>query len=214
MRESPAESALRNGDAEAAGAWVRSALPALGPEALAAPAVRHPLEFVCLPLHRSHRVGLCLHVWTGSGEVSSSVVHAHSWDLWSYVVQGTVLNQIVDVRDEPEAPDFELYTVASTGTKDEVRTSGRRVVHAPRPRQEVPAGRIYRITSGLFHRSGHRGPTATLVLGEQHEGLENLFLGPLNGYRGANSSRVRCSPAEVRALLRAITPRGPAGTGP
>ncbi|MEU6573717.1 hypothetical protein [Streptomyces sp. NPDC046805] len=202
--ESIAVRALRNGDTKAAGEWVRRALPTINPEQLPAPVIRHPLEFICFPLYRSGKVGLCLHVWPESGETSSPVVHAHSWDLWSYVVCGTAFNQMVDIREEPERPEHALYAITSVGTIDEVRATGRRVTSAPRSRQAISAGQIYRISSGLFHRSGHQGLTVTLVLGEQHEERENLVLGPLDGCPRHDAPRETCSPDEARALLQCI----------
>ncbi|MCQ0004164.1 hypothetical protein [Actinomadura madurae] len=38
-----------------------------------APAVRHPLGFLCLPVERSGDLGVCLHIWTP--EVRPSPVH-------------------------------------------------------------------------------------------------------------------------------------------
>ena len=206
--ESVAAQALRDGDTEVIGSWVRNALPAVVPERLAAPVVRHPLEFICLPLHRSGKVGLCLHVWPENDDTTSPVIHAHSWDLWSYVVCGTVQNQIVSIHDEADTPDYGLYTVTSTtGGVDEVQATGRLVTCVPRQRKDVRSGQIYRLPAGLFHRSGHRGMTATLVLGEQHEGRENLILGPLNGYPWHDSRREECSPDEARELLRRVVMR-------
>lgn len=202
--ESVAVRALRDGDTRAVGEWVRRTLPTVAPERLPAPVVRHPLEFVCFPLHRSGAVGLCLHVWTEADETSSPVIHAHSWDLCSYVVHGTALNQMVDIRDEPDRPKYGLYTVTSLGTTDEVRATGRHVTYAPGKWQEIQAGQIYRMSAGLFHRSGHRGLTATLVLGEQHEGVDNLVLAPLDGPPRPDAPRETCSPDEARALLKRI----------
>lgn len=202
--ESVAVRALRDGDTRAVGAWIRRTLPAVSPERLPAPVVRHPLEFVCFPLHRSGRVGLCLHVWAEDDETSSPVIHAHSWDLCSYVVHGTALNQLVDVRDEPERPEYALYTVTSLGRTDEVRATGRHVTFTPGDRQAIRAGQIYRMSAGLFHRSGHRGLTATLVLGEQHEGVDNLVLAPLDCPPRSDAPRETCTPGEARALLERV----------
>ncbi|MER5752356.1 hypothetical protein [Streptomyces sp. NPDC002088] len=208
--ESVAVRALRNGDTETIGGWLRDTLPTVVPEQLPAPVVRHPLEFICLPLYRYGKVGLCLHVWPDTpdtpdtDEPSSPIVHAHSWDLWSYVVCGTALNQIMAVRDETETPEHGLYAVTSAGGVDEVRATGRLVTCLPGKQQEVHAGQIYELSSGLFHRSGHRGLTVTLVLGEQREGLDNLVLGPLDGYPWHDSPRESCSPDEARALLKLI----------
>lgn len=66
---------------------------------------------------------------------------------------------------------------------------------------------ICRLTAGLFHWSGHRGLTATIVLAEHHDELGDLVLGDLDGDRRLVTRRSRCSAEEVRALLRLVFPR-------
>ncbi|MFB7508641.1 hypothetical protein [Streptomyces broussonetiae] len=196
--------ALRDGDTATVRQWAWRALHAVVPGRLAAPAVRHPLEFTCLPLHRHGDSGLCLHVWPQDEETVSPVVHAHSWDLWSYVVCGTVFNQVVTVRDDPERPAHRLYEARSVGRVDEIRATQRLVACTPQASEEIPAGRIYRLPSGVFHRSGHRGLTATIVLGEHHEGRKNLVVGPLDAAPRPDQPRVACPPHEVRTLVQLI----------
>lgn len=195
--------ALRDGDVAVLRRWVFEALPELDPEHLPAPAVRHPLEFVCLPLHRDDRHGLCLHVWEGDQSVHP-VSHAHSWELWSYVFRGTVFNQIVNVHDAVENPESRLYEVKSVGAVDEIRATGRLVKYSLDSLQEVRTGHMYRLAAGRFHRSGHRGLTATIVLGEHHEGRDNLILGDIDGEPPGSAPRTLCSAEEVRRLLRIL----------
>jgi hypothetical protein len=207
MRERELVRALRAGDVRTVEGWARTALPKIDLEQLSGPVVRHPLEFICMPLWRDEDLGLCLHVWPWEDRDSSPVVHAHSWDLWSYVVCGTVINDVMSVRDEEENPEFGLYVVTSSGRVDEFQETGRMVACAPNERQEIPAGHVYRLSSGRFHRSGHRDFTVTLVLGEQREGLDNLVLGPTDGYHGDDLPRETCSPDEARALIERIVAR-------
>ncbi|MCL8013126.1 hypothetical protein [Streptomyces sp. AS02] len=196
--------ALRDGDTATVEEWAWRALRALVPGRSAAPAVRHPLEFTCLPLYRHDDSGLCLHVWTEDDEAVSPVVHAHSWDLWSYVLCGTVFNQVVTVRDCAERPEHRLYEARSVGGVDEMRATERLVGCTPQVPQEIPAGHIYRLPSGVFHRSGHRGLSATIVLGEHHAERKNLVLGPLDVAPPPDLPRVACPPDEVRDLVQRV----------
>ncbi|MEU1179710.1 hypothetical protein ABZ464_19010 [Streptomyces sp. NPDC005820] len=196
--------ALRDGDVEAVENWIRTVLPTVVTGELPAPVVRHPLEFVCVPLRRDGELGLCMHVWPQDEEDSSPVVHAHSWDLWSYVLCGTVFNDVMHVRDDSAAPEFGLFAVTSTSRGDEFRATGRLVTCEPSERQEIAAGQVYRLASGRFHRSGHRGFTATLVLGEHREGLDSLVLAPPGGHPSPPRPRERCAPDEVRHLMTRI----------
>jgi hypothetical protein len=196
--------ALRDGDAATVREWARRALRAVVPGRPPAPATQHPLEFTCLPLYRHGDSGLCLHVWPQDEETVSPVVHSHSWDLWSYVLCGTVFNQVVTVSDCAKRPEHRLYGARSVGRVDEIRATERLVACTPRAPQEILAGQIYRLSSGVFHRSGHRGLTATIVLGEHHAERENLVLGPLDVEPRPDLPRVVCSPHEVRDLVRRI----------
>jgi hypothetical protein len=199
-------SAIRNGNAATVDRWAREMLPDLVSDDLPAPAVRHPLDFSCVPLHRGRRQGLCLHVWP-DGCDPAPTVHAHSWDLWSHVLHGTVLNQVMSVRDDDEAPESRVYEVRTVEGVDSIRATGRTVSCVPQDSQEVHAGQIYRLSAGLFHWSGHRGLTATIVLAEHHKELGNLVLGDLDGDRRLVRPRSHCSAEEVRALLRLVFPR-------
>lgn len=207
MPEGSVIRALQDGDATTVGKWARELLFSAAPEQLPAPAVRHPLDFICLPLYRCGEKGLCLHVWEEGGEVVSPVVHAHSWDLWSYVWCGTILNQVMAVNDESESPEYRLYKAENVDGVDVIRATGSLVACTPEAPQEIQAGQIYRMASGVFHRSGHRGLTATIVLGEHHEGRDNLVLGPVNGEPRNELPREACSPQEIRDLLQRIPAR-------
>jgi hypothetical protein len=201
--------ALLNGDTQTAGEWAREALPAITPERLPASIVRHPLDFVCLPLYRNSTEGLCLHVWPQDEGTMSSVVHAHSWDLWSYVVCGTVFHQIMHIHDDTGDPEYLVYRAKNVGGIDEIRATKRLVTCTPGDLQKVRAGQIYQLESGLFHRSGHQGLTATLVFGDHHEDRDNLVLGPIDRQPETDVAREICSPEEVHELLRLISATAP-----
>src|ERR1700750_91948 len=77
-------------------------------------ATRHPLGFVCIPIERSGDEGVCVHVWSESFpsvEPTTSVIHAHSWDLISHVLYGSVRNELIDVTDAPDDPTYRIFEV-------------------------------------------------------------------------------------------------------
>src|SRR5258708_14211968 len=64
--------------------WARSVLGEVADGRLPIDAVRHPLGFLCLPVERSGRFGVCLHLCPPEFTVAStttSQMHCHSWDL-------------------------------------------------------------------------------------------------------------------------------------
>jgi hypothetical protein len=181
------------------------------------PAIRHPLGFLCLPVLREGTKGVCVHLFESDSEteddgegLGSSLVHAHSWALISYVLYGRVTNRSVRVVDDPTAPTHRVYEVHSRpdGT-DEVRRTGRLVRGEPDGFAHSASGDVYVVRPGEFHTtvvSGGRS-AATLVLGETLPGRRDMSLGPLDG-EGHRSVREVCGREEtvvaVRAALRRI----------
>jgi hypothetical protein len=121
------------------------------------------------------------------------------------VFRGTIFNQTMNVHDEAKNPENRVYEVKSMGAVDEIRATGRLVRCSFDKLQEVHAGHIYRLPAGKFHRSGHHGPTATIVLGEHHKDRDNLVLGDIDGEPWSSTPRKLCSTEEVRHLLRGVS---------
>lgn len=149
------------------------------------PGVAHPLGFVCVPLHRGADAGLCLHMWpagsAGHAEPTTSEVHAHSWDLLSWVVCGCLGNQIIAVRDDTEHPTHRLFQVVSEAGGDELRATDRLVTCTPGRPEWTRAGRPYTIPAGSFHATATPpdGHAASLVLARTRPGAADLSLGGL-----------------------------------
>lgn len=173
------------------------------------PGVRHPLGFVCVPLHRGADAGLCLHMWPARAEdhadPTTSPVHAHSWDLLSWVVCGRLGNQIISVRDEPDRPTHRLFQVVSAPGGDELRATDRLVTCVPGEPEWTGAGRPYTMPAGAFHATATPpyGTAASLVLALSRPGAADLSLGGLT----LQSHRVRRHdnpPGETIDMARAV----------
>ncbi|WP_052371395.1 hypothetical protein [Amycolatopsis taiwanensis] len=146
-------------------------------------AVRHPLGFVCLPLERAGERGVCVHVWSAqlrAGQATTSTVHAHSWDLVSYVLYGRLRNELVDVADDLEAPTHRLCEVSSDAAGDEIRRTGRLVRRGGSVSEVHQRGDVYGLPAGVFHETVPEGETATVALGSGRPGAVDLALGGLH----------------------------------
>jgi hypothetical protein len=150
---------------------------------LAIRAVRHPLGFVCLPVYRQGADGICVHVWTDgwrTGELTTSTVHCHSWELLSQVLYGELSNQIIQVVDSPD-PTHRVFEVHSSAAGDTIRATGRVVRQQVTASSAYRAGDTYRLAAGVFHETvvPPARPTATVALGVTRPGTVDLSLGAL-----------------------------------
>ncbi|MFE9576486.1 hypothetical protein ACFYO1_08905 [Nocardia sp. NPDC006044] len=142
-------------------------------------AVRHPLGFLCFPAWRGDGLGICVHVWTEDvrADPTTSKVHAHSWDLLSTVLYGTVGNEIIEILGAPAPPTHRMFEIQSAADGDLVRATKRLVTYRTRSREHFHTGEVYTLPHGAFHVSDVRGEAATVVLGEDNLGRPDLSLG-------------------------------------
>ena len=172
-------------------------------------AMRHPLGFVCIPVDRNGDQGVCVHVLSDSlpsARPTTSTMHAHSWDLISYVLYGSVRNELIDVTDAPDNPAYRVFEVRSGGDVDEVRETPRLV------RCEISAaelnrqGDTYTLPAGVFHTTAVHGEAATVALGSGRPGTMDLSLGGIDT-RTHQVERQRCGRDETASAARVVTER-------
>ena len=172
-------------------------------------AVRHPLGFLCLPVHRDGDFGVCVHVWSPDlphARATTSAVHSHSWDLVSFVLYGRVGNTLLHVVDDAAGGTHRVFEVHSRGDVDEIRATARLVRAREARHRSAGPGDTYRLRAGRFHASVLVGESeaATVVLGRTRAALD-LSLGPLDTPTH-HIPRQRCDPretAEVAGIVAA-----------
>ncbi|WP_414166649.1 hypothetical protein ACMATS_02165 [Streptoverticillium reticulum] len=160
-------------------------------------AVRHPLGFLCFPVEREGGCGVCIHVFGADAHetygmqgmqgtasaLTTSQVHAHSWDLTSCVLYGQVVNVPVRVTGHQERPTHRVFEIVSDPAGvDELRPTPRLVAYEPGVAQTSGAGEVYTLPAGEFHTTLVSGRSAaTVLLGCSRPGGRDLSLGPLHG---------------------------------
>jgi hypothetical protein len=170
----------------------------------------HPLGFTCLPVSRHGHYGVCVHVWP-SGQSSprppASQVHAHSWDLVSYVLFGQLRNELPRVLDadaaHPRARRV-LEVRSRDGTDDIVPTPRLVRCEAGVSELAIPDD-VYAVRAGTFHSSvaSRAGVTATVALGMMVSGGADLSLGdPRAG--GQRVRRARLGARSTQDLARMV----------
>ncbi len=158
--------------------------------------------------------------------LTTSPVHAHSWDLTSCVLYGEIGNRRVRVHEDPERPTHRLYEVRSGAPPlgpdpaeggpargdapvvDEIRPTPRLVSCAPGPEETSVAGGVYTLPAGEFHTTVVPPGThaATLLLGRTVPGSADLTLGPLHG-TVHRVVRQTCDAAETARTARTVLRR-------
>ncbi|MEU8013540.1 hypothetical protein [Micromonospora parva] len=181
----------------------RSIIDGLCTGRLASRSVGHPLGFVCFPVLREGLDGLCVHAWLPGAVppfTSANAVHAHSWDLTSFVAVGSLGNQL-HTAQEHDGGRYELYEVRSTSQDDEIRPTGRRVDVIGRPVSPERTGEVYRLPAGAFHLSDDHdaAPVVTLVLGTGRPDLVNLIV-DRPGLAPRRTRRTEHTPDQTRRL--------------
>jgi hypothetical protein len=143
-------------------------------------AVRHPLGFLCFPAWRGDGYGICVHVWneriTPAPGITSTV-HAHSWDLLSFVLYGTLCNETIMVTDEAEAFTHRVFDVHSGPDGDLLHGSRRLVRCRGRLIEQHEQGDVYTLSAGVFHSTTVHGKAATVAIGRDLPGGQDRSLG-------------------------------------
>lgn len=227
-----ARSAVR----EAVRGWAIGALREVADGGRPIRAVTHPLGFTCLPVERAGQAGVCVHLWSPqvrSAAPTTSPVHAHGWQLTSYVLFGLLANSLMVVADAEEprpgeqlpgggglpggldAPYddrvrglYRVLEVRSEGDVDELIPTPRYVRCLPGQRQAVAAGDVYSVPAGMFHATEVRpgADAATVALGHTVPGLPDRTLGLPNSDLHRVRRR-RCDRDQTARIARGIVDR-------
>lgn len=189
--------------------WASGVLDEVAQHRTSIAGVRHPLGFVCLPVERTGGAGVCVHVWSDSfprASPTTSTMHAHSWDLISYVLYGSVRNEIIDITDAAGDAAYRVFEIRSGGDVDEVRETPRLVRCELRAAELSHRGDIYSLAAGVFHATVIRGEAATVALGSSRPGTMDLSLGGI-GRKTHRVRRQRCDREETARAARIVTER-------
>jgi hypothetical protein len=172
----------------------------------------HPLGFTCLPVIREGRYGVCVHAWLPGQEMAqptTSPVHAHSWDLASYVLFGQLRNDLPHVVAAQSGADvWRVLEIRSRGDADDIIPTQRLVHCEPGESAMNVRDDVYTVPAGTFHSSAADPtvPTVTVVLANAVVGGADLSLGS-PGTPAHRVRRKRSGQAETAALARAIVDR-------
>jgi hypothetical protein len=203
--------AMRNGTAgRDIPRWAFGVLGEVAQHRTSIAAVRHPLGFVCLPVERTGGAGVCVHVWSerlARASPTTSTMHSHSWDLISYVLYGSVRNEVIEVIDAPDDAAYRVFEVRSGGDGgdvDEVRETPRLVRYEIRAAGLSHRGDIYSLAGGVFHATVVQGEAATVALGSSRWAARNLSLGGIDG-KTHWVRRQRCDRDETAHAARVVT---------
>jgi hypothetical protein len=200
--------AMRNGTAvRDIPRWASGVIGDIAQHRTSIAGVRHPLGFICLPVERTGKAGVCVHVWSDNlacARPTTSTMHSHSWDLVSYVLYGSIRNEVIDVIDAPEDAAYRVFEVRSSGDVDEMCETPQLVRCKVRTAELSHRNDIYSLTAGVFHATVVRGEAATVALGRSRRGTRDLSLGGIGG-RTHRVQRQRCDRDETAHAAHVVT---------
>ncbi len=207
MNYNALQAAMLNGTAaQVVPQWVVRLLEGVVQGRTAVAMTRHPLGFSCIPVERTGERGVCVHVWSDSlpqAGPTTSTVHAHSWDLVSYVLYGTLRNEVIGVRDARNQPAHRLFEIRSDAGADEVRGTSRLVHYEITTTGVHHPGEVYSLPAGVFHRTTVGPDTATVALGSGRPGIVDLALGGIDT-TSHHVRRRRCDRDEIARAARVV----------
>lgn len=148
-----------------------------------------------------------MHVWSerlARASPTTSTMHSHSWDLISYVLYGSVRNEVIEVIDAPDHAAYRVFEIRSSGDVDEVRETPRLVRYEIRAAGLSHQGDIYSLAGGVFHATVVQGEAATVALGSSRWAARNLSLGGIDG-KTHRVRRQRCDRDETAHAARVVT---------
>ncbi|MGH3769974.1 MAG: hypothetical protein ACRDRW_01005 [Pseudonocardiaceae bacterium] len=202
--------AMRGGTARRAiPRWASGVLTEITHNRTSVAGVRHPLGFVCLPVERTGPAGVCVHIWHEGlprASPTTSTMHSHSWDLTSYVLYGSVRNEVIDVIDTPDEAAYRVFEVRSGRDGDELRETPRLVRCEIRTSELSHRGDVYSLAAGVFHATVVQGEAATVALGRSRRGTRDLSLGGIDR-KTHRVRRQRCDRDETAHAARVVTDR-------
>jgi hypothetical protein len=124
-------------------------------------AVDHPLDFVCIPIVRTPRAGVCGHIWSNTS--AASTIHAHSWHLYSEVVLGAITNEVFQVSEQQDG-DYQVLQVRTAGLTDRITSTSSTIRVSGTSTELCRDGSSYTLSASTFHRSTPIAAGLTLTL--------------------------------------------------
>lgn len=195
--------AIASGRADVVPRWAARAMHDVADGRRSLRAAVHPLGFTCLPVVREGHYGVCVHVWPPGQprpKSTTSQVHAHSWDLVSYVLFGGLRNELPVVADTDAAHPSarRVLEVRSRGNTDDIRPTSRLVRCETGDSELAVPDDVYTVTAGTFHSSvADPGGAATVALGVMISGGADLSLGdPRAGTHRVRRTRLGARPTQ------------------
>jgi len=187
-------------------AVVREMISRLRANPAGAGAVWHPLGCLYVEIAREPMTSVRLHVWgLAEGEYRSSGLglHAHDFDLDSFVATGAMAEDTYEV-DDGEPPTHSVYGIEYHDTVNVLRRTGRSVRGAIARTRRIETAERYTVPAGVFHHARPAAPgiTLTFVAARRHAAFCNQVLGPVDGPSCIVTERVPCPTERLAHLLR------------
>lgn len=173
--------------------------------------IHHPLGFIYVPMLSDDRGMLRLHLWLNGGtpdDITTSPYHMHTWNLSSYVLCGSLENQMIEVDDVGPLGPYRIFEIIGDRKRGELRATDGEVYARIESVEKVKAGSIYHIDAGRYHTTINTsaGDLVTVAYVERVSGTRERNLGPV-GTETHVVVREPCPPEQVADAARTVLSR-------
>jgi hypothetical protein len=168
----------------------------------------HPVGFAHAKLAEFDGLTVRLHIWPDppiDPQNPPWSVHRHAWPLTSYVIRGSVRNQLFSVL-ERKGGDHLLYEVGYDGGESVMRATSIRARCLPSTVEQVDEGERYTVPRDAFHCTigGAAEPTVTIAVTGEPSGMPPLVVGTPTRQSEYRFKRRALSPDLAQVIFESV----------
>ena len=171
----------------------------------------HPLGFMHVKFDALGESGLRLHIWPALPPQIESLgwgIHTHNWSLQSYLLCGSLVESLYEVKRGAKTPLFRIYFANNVGLSNTLQATAEVANVWKKCVRRMSYGTSYALPPSVFHsvEIPRNTLTATILLKKDERAtIPEKVIGPLDALEHHHLARRSCSKEEVaQAVLMVI----------
>jgi len=190
-------------------AAVRDFLPILKHSSVIRECTWHPYGFLIAKPWANEALALRLHIWPvgpRTRQIPDWPVHSHPWDLHSYILKGSAINEIYKIQLVEGQSPRRLYSVGYDGSESVLQATEMGVACELASRQKYIPGDSYRVYADQYHATHvpEEDFAATIVLTSAPKTTPPYVVGQFNFEPQYRYARRVCAPETASHLVERL----------